>query len=553
MTYDLVIRNGLLVDGTGNAARHADVAVRDGVIAEVGDISDGAHRTIDASDLVVAPGFIDHHTHYDAQICWDATTSCSPWHGVTSVVMGNCGVGLAPCRPEAREIATWDLVNVEAIPFDVLQAGITWDWETFPEFMDAASKRGSGINLGFMCALTPFRHYVMGEESMDRAASAEETRQIAGLLREAMNAGALGFSTTYGPQHIGYQGRPLACRMASQDEVLAYCGVLRELGKGTIELNLNARPGEVDAEEEALIDLFMTASERPVTWIAMLVRDDQPDLCRKTLEQTQALLDRGARPQVSCRPFIMQINLRNPFAFSNQPAWNQVFNRPVEEQVRIYRDPAFRDSVRGSMQGHFFQRLDVHYSEHESLQGLLGKSVHEIAKSRGSDPVDTLLDIALEGDLMVDFSMEALNTDEDALSHLVTHDQTLIGLSDGGAHVDQLCDAGYCTWLLGHWVREKQALSLERAVQRITSEPADFFGLHHRGRIAEGKAADFAIFDLERVGSDRRPEMRHDLPAGGRRMVMQARGVEYTIVNGEVLYEGQKHTGALPGQVLRSG
>ena len=176
MTYDLVIRNGLLVDGTGNAARHADVAVRDGVIAEVGDISEGAHRTIDASDLVVAPGFIDHHTHYDAQICWDATTSCSPWHGVTSVVMGNCGVGLAPCRPEAREIATWDLVNVEAIPFDVLQAGITWDWETFPEFMDAASKRGSGINLGFMCALTPFRHYVMGEESMDRAASAEDKR-----------------------------------------------------------------------------------------------------------------------------------------------------------------------------------------------------------------------------------------------------------------------------------------------------------------------------------------------------------------------------------------
>ena len=552
MAYDLVIRNGTLVDGTGSAPRHADVAVQDGVIAEVGEIREGADRVIDASDLVVAPGFVDHHTHYDAQICWDPTTSCSPWHGVTSVVMGNCGVGLAPCRPEAREIATWDLVNVEAIPFEVLNAGITWDWETFPEYMDAAATRGSGINLGFMCALTPFRHYVMGEESMDRAASAEETQQIAGLLREAMNAGALGFSTTYGPQHIGYQGRPLACRQASRDEVRAYCGVLRELGKGTIELALNARPGEVDAEEEALIDLFLTSSQRPVTWLAMLVRDDQPDICRKTLEQTQALLDRGARPQVSCRPFIMQIDLRNPFAFGSMPAWNPVFNKPVDEQMKIYRDPAFRESVRGSMQNNFYTKLDVHYTEQESLQGLLGKTVFEVARERGSDPVDTLLDIALEGDLEVDFSMEALNSDEEALAHLVTHDQTLIGLSDGGAHVDQLCDAGYCTWLLGHWVRDKQAMSLEYAVRRITSEPADFFGLHDRGRIAVGKAADFAIFDLETVGSDRRPEMRHDLPAGGRRMVMQARGMQYTIVNGEILFEDQKHTGALPGQVLRS-
>jgi N-acyl-D-aspartate/D-glutamate deacylase len=552
MAYDLVIRNGTLVDGTGSAARRADVAVQDGVIAEVGSIGAGADRVIDASDLVVAPGFVDHHTHYDAQICWDPTTSCSPWHGVTSVVMGNCGVGLAPCRPDAREIAAWDLVNVEAIPFDVLNAGITWDWETFPEYMDAAERRGSGINLGFMCALTPFRHYVMGEDSMERAASADETAKIAGLLREAMNAGALGWSTTYGPQHIGYQGRPLACRQASRAEVEAYCGVLRELGKGTIELNLNARPGEVDAEEEALIDLFITASQRPVTWLAMLIRDDQPDLCRATLEQTKALLDRGARPQISCRPFIMQIDLRNPFAFASQPAWNPVFNKPLEEQMRIYRDPAFRKSVRGSMQANFFNRLDVHYTEKESLQGLLGKTVNQIAQERGADPIDTLLDIALEGDLQVDFSMEALNTDEDALEHLITHDQTLIGLSDGGAHVDQLCDAGYCTYLLGHWVRDKQALSLEHAVARITSEPADFFGLHDRGRVEVGKAADFAIFDLETVGSDRRPEMRHDLPAGGRRMVMQARGMQYTVVNGDVLYEGQQYTGALPGQVLRS-
>jgi N-acyl-D-aspartate/D-glutamate deacylase len=327
---------------------------------------------------------------------------------------------------------------------------------------------------------------------------------------------------------------------------------LRELGKGTIELNLNARPGEVDADEQALIDLFATASQRPVTWLAMLVRDDKPQQCRETLEQTKALLDRGVRPQVSCRPFIMQFDLKNPFAFGSQPAWNHVFNKSVEEQIRIYRDPSFRESVRGSMQATFFNRLDVHYTECESLQGLLGKTVHQIAKERGTDPIDTLLDIAIEGELAVDFSMEALNTNEDELEYLVTHDQTLIGLSDGGAHVDQLCDAGYCTYLLGHWVREKQALSLEHAIRRISSEPADFFGLRDRGRVAVGKAADFAIFDRETVGSDRRAEMRHDLPAGGRRMVMQARGMHYTIVNGEVLFEQQKHTGALPGRVLRS-
>jgi len=552
MAFDLVIKNGSLVDGTGSAARRADVAVQNGVIAEVGQVSGGADRVIDASDLVVAPGFVDHHTHYDAQICWDPTTSCSPWHGVTSVVMGNCGVGLAPCRPESREIAAWDLVNVEAIPFEVLSEGVTWDWETFPEYMDAAARRGSGTNLGFLCALTPFRHYVMGEESMDRAASAEQTTQIAALLREAMNAGALGFSTTTAPQHIGYQGRPLACRQASRDEIEAYCGVLRELGKGTIALNLNARPGEVDEDEQALLDLLVTTSQRPVTWLSLLVRDDQPQLCRETLEQTKTLLDRGARPQVSCRPFIMQIDLKNPFAFGSQPAWKPVFNKSVEEQLRIYRDPSFRDAVRGSMQLPFFNQLEVHHTEHEGQQGLLGKTVSQIAKERGGDPVDTLLDIAVEAELEVEFSMEALNTNEDELEYLVTHDQTLIGLSDGGAHVDQLCDAGYCTYLLGHWVREKQALSLEHAVRRITSEPADFFGLHDRGRIALGKAADFAIFDPDSVGSDRRAEMRHDLPAGGRRMVMQARGMHYTIVNGEVLFEGQKHTGALPGQVLRS-
>src|SRR6185437_6222491 len=212
MSYDLLIKNGTIVNGTGEQPRRADVAIGAGKIIEIGNINESAKQIIDASDLIVTPGFIDPHTHYDAQICWDPYITSSSWHGVTTVMMGNCGVGIAPCRPGVREIAAWDLVNVEAIPFDVLSKGVTWDWETFPQYLDAAAKRGSGINLAFLAPLTPFRHYVMGEESMERAATGAETLQVKATLKEAIAAGAFGFTTTIGPQHIGYQGRPLACR-----------------------------------------------------------------------------------------------------------------------------------------------------------------------------------------------------------------------------------------------------------------------------------------------------------------------------------------------------
>ena len=259
MAYDLLIKNGTVVDGTGAARVRADVAIKDGTIAEIGKVSGGAQRTIDAGELIVAPGFVDPHTHYDAQICWDPLITLSSWHGVTSVVMGNCGVGIAPCRPEVREIAAWDLVNVEAIPFDVLSKGITWDWVSFPQFMDAAARRGSGINLGFFAPLTPFRHFAMGEESMERAATPAETAQIAALLREAVSAGAMGFSTTISAQHIGYKGRPLACRNASRDELMAYSGVLGEMGRGAMEVALTKAPGILAEDEYELLDMLLSA------------------------------------------------------------------------------------------------------------------------------------------------------------------------------------------------------------------------------------------------------------------------------------------------------
>ena len=332
--YDLLIKNGTVVDGLGTPRYRADVAVASGKIAAIGKITDGATQTLDASDLIVAPGFVDPHTHYDAQICWDPLLSSSSWHGVTSVIMGNCGVGLAPCKPQVRDVAAWDLVNVEAIPFDVLSRGINWEWETFPEYLQAAQKRGSGINLGFMAPLTPFRHYVMGEESMERAATATETAQIKALLQEAVRAGAFGFSTTAIPQHIGYKGRPLACRQASREELKAYANALKELGTGTIELALTATAAELSEEEYALLDFLLTESGRPVTWLGVVSRDDKPDAGPELLRRAEPLIKRGGIPQVTCRPFVIQINLRNPFIFANHPSWNPVFNRSAEEQMQ---------------------------------------------------------------------------------------------------------------------------------------------------------------------------------------------------------------------------
>ncbi len=557
MSYDLLIKNGTVVDGLGTARRRADVAVANGKIAAIGKVTDSAKKTIDAGDLIVAPGFVDPHTHYDAQICWDPLLSTSSLHGVTSVVMGNCGVGLAPCKPNIREIAAWDLVNVEAIPFEVLGKGIKWEWETFPEYMQAAQKRGSGVNLGFLAPLTPFRHYVMGEESMDRAATAAEIAQIKTLLKEAVTAGAFGFTTTAIPQHIGYKGRPLACRQASRDELKAYANGLKELGKGAIELALTSTVCELSEEEYGLLDLLLTESGRPVTWLAVVSRDDKPDAGPELLRRADPLIKRGGVPQVTCRPVVIQINLRNPFIFANHDSWNPVFNRSVEEQMQVYRDPQFRQAFRKELEkprifSGRWERLEVKEVSNPAMKSLEGKNVAEIAKTRGKDGLDTFLDLGLEDNLNIEYTIVMFNGNDDLIPELINDPRTMVGLSDGGAHVDMLCDAGYCTYLLGTWVRDKEVMSLEYGVQRLTSEPANFFGMRDRGRLAVGAAADIVLFDYNTVGSGRRPEMRYDLPGSGRRLVMPARGIHSTIVNGVVLYDQQKHTGALPGQVLRS-
>jgi N-acyl-D-amino-acid deacylase len=557
MAYDLLIRNGLVVDGTGAPGRHADVAVAGGKIVEVGRVDGAARQTIDASDCVVSPGFIDPHTHYDAQICWDGAVTPSSWHGVTSVVMGNCGVGIAPCRPEKREIAMRDLVNVEAIPFEVLSKGITWDWETFPEFMEAAARRKPSVNLGFLAPLTPFRHYVMGEASMERAATPDETAKIKALLAGAMDAGAFGFSSTILNQHLGYGGRPLACRNASREELKAYANVLKEKNKGAIEVALTRQIGVLEEDQCETLDFLLDESGRPVTFIALFDRDDISEAVRDTLKRAAPMIAKGARPQTSPLPLTREIDMHSPFSFAAFPSWKRVFaDKSKEAQKSVYRDKAFRNQFREELKNPIafgnWERITLHEVRSPDLKRFEGLTVAEIGRAEGKDGVDAFLDLTLADDLDLEYTMASYNTRVDRMAELLNNPAILIGLGDGGAHVDMLCDSGYPTYLLGTWVRERGVLSLSEAVRRLTSDPADMFGIHDRGRLKTGLAADIAIFDPATIGSSNRGERRYDLPGGGKRMVMPSRGVRYTIVNGVTTYADGQLVGASAGTVLRS-
>ena len=553
MDYDLIIRKPTIVDGTGAPRYEADLAITGGKIAAIGQISGTARETIDATGLIATPGFVDPHTHYDAQICWDPLLTCSSEHGVTSVVIGNCGVGIAPCLPDAHEMVTRDLVTVEGIPFDVLNRGITWDWESFPQYMAAAQKRGLGINVGFLVPLTPLRHFVLGEESSQRAARPDERGRIAGLLREALDAGALGFSTTVFRQHLGYKGRPLACRLADHDELAAYADVLKQAGKGVVEIALTQDLGLLSDKEYDLVDLLLEHSGRPVTWTALLPRITDLTAHEATLKKAEPLIRRGGIPQIVSKGNKILFGLRDPFVFAPRAEWKPMFHQSVETQIKILSDPAFRATFAEGLKKPevFFsgnwKAMSVADVSDPKLKRFEGMGLPELGQEMGKAPVDAFLDLAIADNMETRFCI--FEDFERYLSGLLADDRTLVGLGDGGAHVDMFCGAAYCTYMVGHWVREEKLFTLERAIKRMTSEPADFFGLADRGRLTPGMAADIAIFDYDTVG-EKGPRSSYDLPGGGMRLTVAATGVSYTIVNGQVLYDHGQPRKGLPGRVL---
>ena len=557
MALDLAIRDGLIVDGSGAPSFRADIGVRGGRIVNIGKLDESAARVIDAAGLVIAPGFIDPHTHYDAQVCWDSSLSPSPWHGVTTVLMGNCGVGIAPSKPEGRVPAMHDLVNVEGMPYDVMASGIPWDWESFPEFMQATVARQPAINVAFLAPLTPLRYYVMGEASIERAANDDERARISRLIDEAMQAGAFGFSTTQLPNHSGHRGRPIACRQADRAELRDYARVLRNANRGLIEIALTEQMSVLSDNNLNTLEFLLRESGRPVTWLALLFRDDKPDACSASLAKAAHLTPLGSLPQICPRPLTREINLRTPHSFMSFKSWHRALNLSVDEQKKVYADTSFRNQFRDELKGPAqftgnWELMAVSEVKAPHLERFTGQTIAAIARQQNKDGVDALLDLAIEDELRTEFALAFLNTNQHGVAELLRTPGTLLGLSDGGAHLGVLCDAGYATYLLGHWVRERKALTLEHAIMRLTAEPARLMGIRDRGLIAEGMVADLVILDPATVGSDERAHKRFDLPGGAKRFVMPSRGVHYTIVGGTPVFADGQDTGERPGVLVRS-
>ena len=555
--FDLLIQHARLCDGTGAPSFVGTLGVTDHRITYIGrDTGLAARRTLHADGLVLAPGFIDPHTHYDAQIAWDPLLTSSPWHGVTTVVMGNCGVGVAPVKPAMRDILLHDLVNVEAIPYAVMQAGIDWQWESYGEYLTAINRRGLGLNVAALVPFTPLRHYVLGEASFERPATPEETATMGALLREAMRAGAFGLSTTTSGNHTGAGGRPLACRNASLEELAGVCQAFRDVGRGTIEIVLNsAGMHPIDEADVALLRLLTHASGRPVTWLALFARPGEPEFHHiHTVPRLGDLLTR-AIPQVSPRPIVMQGDLHHPTMYATYRAWQPAFQRPVAEQIVLYQQPAFRaaflEDIALRKREHLWEYTRVLEVMDPALTAYEGKTVQEVAALQGKRPVDAYLDLAIADALHTRFQTALFNDDTAGVERLIRDERFLIGLSDGGAHVDVLCDAGYATALLDIWVRQREVLTLEQAVHKLTAVPAALFGIPQRGILAEGAVADLVLFDPQTVAA-KPPEYVRDFPCQGRRLISRAEGIVATFVAGTQVYAQGVHTGAFPGRVLHS-
>lgn len=561
--YDLVIRDVEICDGTGAARRRGDVAVRDGRIVEVGRVDGSAARTIAASGLVLAPGFIDLHTHYDCQVSWDRLLTPSCWHGVTTVVMGNCGFTIAPCRPADRELLMRMLLYVEGMPTAALRAGIQWEWETFPEYLDTVQRWQPGLNIAAFVGHSAVRYYVMGAAATERAATDAELHAMQEVVRDAMRAGACGFSTSESSTHFFGDGTPVPSRVAPRDEFRALSAVLGEFGRGITEVAPLHVIGGTDAkaEDQTFYAEVARASGRPVTWAPLLHTPFDPQGCMRLIEEARALQARGIPvvPQVGCRPLELRISFgSSSIATENNPFWRPILQKPADERRTLFGSRAFRDELRAMSHagswvaalGPSWEQVFLRFSPIPAHARWTDVALSEIAQSRGGDPVDALLDLSLESDLASQVGVPIMNVDEEMVGQLIRHPAGILALSDAGAHVDTLSDQGFTSYLLGHWVRELQALTLEEAVRLITSAPARLYGLRDRGEIRPGAAADLVLFDPDRIGLQR-TELAEDLPGGAARLIQRATGVHYVIVSGAVLIDDGKETEARAGQVLR--
>jgi N-acyl-D-aspartate/D-glutamate deacylase len=557
MGADVVIRGGTVVDGTGGPGYEADVAVTDGVITEIGT-GLSAERVLDAGGHAVTPGFVDIHSHYDAQVFWDPALTPSSFHGVTTVVAGNCGFSIAPCRPEHRELLARTLMHVEDMDLDTLAAGIPWDFETFPEYLDSVDRHGVVLNYGVYVGHTATRIYVMGEAAYDRDPTPEELDAMQAVVRAAMEAGAMGFATSSSGTHNGDAGRPVPSRRADLAELETLLTPLRDLGKGVAAL----LPGE--KIKHADVYGLQARIGRPLTWTALLTVKGFP-WHEGIIEDNDAARAQGGQvwPQISVRPLTFQMNLREPFTFNMAPAFAALMDAPLEQRLRAYRDPDWRERALEDLETRTMIRPNwpaLEIAETTRHPEMIDRRVVDLAAERSTTPFDFMLDLSLEEDLDTRFRSVLANNDPDAIAWLLQREGCLLGLADSGAHVSQLCDACLPTDLLGNWVREREVIPLERAVHKLTGEPAAVFGLDDpdggRGRIAVGMAADVTVFDPETVAPGPLRRIR-DFPADGERLTAdRPSGMRHTLVNGvPIRVDGEPDgdgLGRKPGAVLRS-
>jgi len=573
--YDVLIKNGTIVDGLRMPAYRGDIGIRGGKIAAMGNVGGDASRVIDATGLIVAPGFMDIHTHYDAALSgWDPYATLSGWHGVTTVAIGNCGFGFAPVRPEDRERAMLRMERTETIPLSIMQTGMRWDWVTFPEFLDSLDTHGLGVNAASLVPYSPLRAWVMGNEAArdpNYQAKPEEIAQMKHLLREALEAGGFGFSATFSMANRDYDGGYLPTQVAPREEYLEMAAVLRDYNRGSIEWTMGrALQG---LKLDFLIELAKT-SGRPLNWNAIVYDPTNPTNWRRQLDWTEkAYREAVVLPVDICLPVEFEFTLETIGLFDQLPAWNEATVGSLEERKAKLSDPARRPALKKDMEGGVMGRPrrrdrddgeaaqvsmfqwdqtfvdDVHLDKNSHLQG---RSISDIAAEQGKHPVDAMLDLAVEEDFKTEFSMPSLlNDNDEAVGQIIKHPLCLIGASDGGAHTKFLTSGRYPTHFLAHWVRDKGLMSLEEAHWRLSTMLGWAIGIRDRGWLREGMPADIVVYDLEKLAV-LPMETVTDLPNNDWRRVQKAAGYHYTLVNGSVTFEGQTCTGALPGKMLRS-